>query len=100
MNDLDQVVGWYDDGAGGPVHGLLWQNGVSTAFDFPGATSTVLHDINDSGVILGDAIFNGNSILFVATPTTPEPGTCVLIGGALLAIGVRLRRRAWVGECR
>jgi hypothetical protein len=94
MNDLDQVVGWYDDGAGGPIHGLFWENGLSTTLDFPGATRTVLHDINDSGVILGGAIFNGSSILFVATPTTPEPGTCVLIGGALLAIGLRLRRRA------
>jgi hypothetical protein len=95
LNDLDQVVGWYDDGSGGPIHGLFWQNGVSTTLDLPGATRTILRDINDAGQILGGAIVNGNSVLFVATPvpdTTPEPGTCALIGGALLMIGIKIRR--------
>jgi len=94
LNDLDQAVGWYDDGVGGPIHGMLWQAGVSTTIDLPGATRTVLRDINDSGVILGGAIVNGNSVLFVATPTAPEPASCILIGGALCVFGLRLRRKA------
>ena len=94
MNDLDQVVGWYDNGAGGPMHGYLWQDGLSTTIDYPGATQTILDDINNSGVILGVAIAStGAPFLFLAEPLdAPEPATLVLIGVALLAMGWKLRR--------
>jgi uncharacterized membrane protein len=93
INDLDAAVGWYDNGSGGPIHGMLWQGGTSTTIDFPGATRTVLRDINDAGVILGGGVDAGGSFLFVATPTTPEPAPFALIGTALCAVALRLRRR-------
>jgi hypothetical protein len=93
LNDLDQVVGWYDDGTGGPMHGYFWQSGNSVTVDYPGATQTLLQSINDSGVILGSATdVNGAQFLFLAAPV-PEPATLALIGGALCALGWRLRRR-------
>jgi hypothetical protein len=95
MNNLDQVVGWYDNGTGGPMHGYLWQDGLSTTIDYPGAAQTILNDINDSGVILGVAVnINGSAFLFLAEPLdAPEPATLVLIGGALLAMAWKLRRK-------
>jgi uncharacterized membrane protein len=96
MNDLDQIVGWYDDGNSGPIHGAIWQNGASATLDLPGATRTVLHDINDSGVILGGAILNGQSVLFLATPqsaATPEPAAFLLVGLGLCGVAIRAKRR-------
>ena len=94
LNNQDQLVGWYDNGTGGPIHGMIWQAGLSSTLDFPGANSTVLQGINDSGVIFGAATDASGTFLFVASPTTPEPATFVLIGGALCAIGLRLRKRS------
>ena len=92
LNDNDQVVGWYDNGSGGPINGFLWENGVSTTFNYPGASSTVLADINDNGLIFGAAVDASGTFLFVATPDpVPEPTSVVLLGSLLLIVA---------GSCR
>jgi hypothetical protein len=94
LNDLDQVVGWYDNGSGGPIHGFTWDGGLTNTVDYPGATSTMLHDINNNGVIFGAARDANGDFLFIATPhlETPEPGSCWLITTGLIAVVAGRRR--------
>jgi hypothetical protein len=93
LNDQDTVVGYYYDGT--TEHGFIWQNGTSTTFDFPGATATILFDINDSGEIFG-GYTNAQSqqFNFLAMPSSsvPEPGTWGLfLTGLGLAIAGKRR---------
>jgi probable HAF family extracellular repeat protein len=53
INDLAQVVGYYDDDLG-RSHGFLYDQGVFTTFDYPGARSTALYSINNHGHLVGD----------------------------------------------
>jgi len=72
INNVGQIVGFYiDDNVttsfpNGHTHGFIYDNGVFTAFDFPGAVETAAAGINDHGVILGtyeDANLDGRSFL-------------------------------------
>lgn len=52
LNDKGEVVGSYQDAAGG-LHGFLLSHGSYTTLDYPGATSTTASGINDAGNIVG-----------------------------------------------
>lgn len=53
INNVGQIVGYYDRG-GGPSHGYLLSGGAYNTIDVPGfAVATVLRSINDSGQIVG-----------------------------------------------
>jgi hypothetical protein len=94
LNDFDVVVGWMVNGSN--EHGVIWQSGVSTILDVPGATNTLLFDINNSGVIFGgytDASNHQFNFLAVpATGETPEPAALCMAGSGLLAVSLVLRR--------
>jgi probable HAF family extracellular repeat protein len=54
VNDMDQIVGSYQD-ASGNTHGFLLSNGTYTTIDDPDATiDTIAHGINDAGHIVGE----------------------------------------------
>jgi probable HAF family extracellular repeat protein len=50
INNVGQIVGFYDDNSG--RHGFLYNNGIFTSFDFPDSSSTSPTDINDHGQIV------------------------------------------------
>lgn len=93
LNNAGKLVGDYMDGTG--THGFVYNIGSSafqTVDDPFGVGNTTINGINDKGQVVGfytDA--NGNVDGFVATPT-PEPGSVVLLGTALLAITFRFRK--------
>lgn len=51
INNLDEIVGLYNDAAG--YHGYRYRNGVYTPIDFPEATFTGASGNNDSGQVVG-----------------------------------------------
>ena len=59
INNVGQIVGFYTDNnvsemfPNGHAHGFLYDNGVFSSFDVPGASGTALLDINDHGQIVG-----------------------------------------------
>jgi probable HAF family extracellular repeat protein len=55
LNNLGQVVGFYNDAAGNP-HGFIYSGGVFTALDDPGPTQTTVNGINNFGQIVGFAL--------------------------------------------
>jgi hypothetical protein len=96
LNNYDVVVGAAYN-AQGHEDGFIWQNGLGSVLDYPGATDTILYGINSAGKIVGEADFgnNSNAIVFTATlsSATPEPGTLwMLAGGTLLLLAGRLYR--------
>jgi len=93
LNNLGQVVGFYNDAMGNP-HGFIFSGGVFTSIDDTAApaTQTTINGINNFGQIVGFALeTNGNTVGFVGAPlVVPEPS---LLG--LLALG----STALVGMC-
>ena len=68
LNNLGQVVGFYNDAAGNP-HGFIYSGGVFTALNDPGATQTTVNGINNFGQIVGFALEpSGNTVGFVGAP--------------------------------
>ena len=55
INDRRQAVGIYV-GAGGGLHGFLWDDGDFTTIDVPGAASTAVLGINGRGQMVGSYI--------------------------------------------
>lgn len=95
INELGQVVG-----VSGAKHAMLWQDGEAIDLDAlvndPAWTLSRAMDINDSGIIVGEAISksNGNKRAFVLTTSAvpePETGALMLLGLAL--IGAVARRQ-------
>jgi len=69
--------------------------GNLTAFDVPGAASTLAFDINDQGLIVGQYCEAGGTCHgFLATPAVPEPGTLALWAAGIAVVGWRARRAA------
>jgi probable HAF family extracellular repeat protein len=93
LNNLGQVVGFYNDAAGNP-HGFIYSNGSFTSLDDNAApaTQTTINGINNFGQIVGFALEkNGNTVGFVGAPlVVPEPSLL-----SLLALG----STALVGMC-
>jgi probable HAF family extracellular repeat protein len=92
LNNLGQVVGFYNDAAGNP-HGFIYSNGSFTSLDDNAgpATRTTINGINNLGQIVGFALENGNTVGFVGAPlVVPEPSLL-----SLLALG----STALVGMC-
>jgi hypothetical protein len=71
MNNLNQVVGFYSDQAGG--HGYLRDADGTLTFpiDYPGASYTYLYGINDKGWMVGSYLDTGGVYhgLFASSPT-------------------------------
>lgn len=97
LNNSDVVVGGAYNSQGN-YDGFVWQNGVGSIVDYPGATDTMIYGINSSGELVGEADFGSYSdgIVFTATlgSGTPEPATFYLLIGAGLLIAGRKARRA------
>ena len=92
INNKGEIVGFYVDGLGNQ-HGYTEINGNFASVDPAGSVSTTINGVNDRGQIVGfETLANDSVVGFVGTPT-PEPGTVVLLGGALAALGVLRRRR-------
>jgi len=91
LNNLGQVVGFYNDAMGNP-HGFIYSGGVFTALNDPGATQTTVNGINNFGQVVGFALEpGGNTVGFVGAPlVVPEPSLL-----SLLALG----STALVGMC-
>jgi probable HAF family extracellular repeat protein len=65
INDLGQVVGFWNNGDGTVTHGFLYNalyNGIQTvtSIDFPGAFATTASSINDFGEIVGGYYSDSN----------------------------------------
>jgi len=91
VNDLGQIVGDYVD-AGGIMHGFLDSNGNFLTLDPSGSTGTTINGINDGGTVVG-FYTNGPGATIGTVGTIPEPASLLLIGTALLALGVIRRAK-------
>lgn len=92
INNLGEIVGFYVDTATNIQHGYVDINGNFTTIDPPGSLNTTINGVNDRGQIVGfETLANDSVVGFVGTPA-PEPGTMLLMGCALAALGVARRR--------
>jgi probable HAF family extracellular repeat protein len=67
INDLGEIVGYYND-ALGTRHGFLYSHGTYVTLDNPAGTAgTYLTGINNNGQIVGDYIDNNGTHGFLAT---------------------------------
>ena len=84
INKKGTIVGIYQLPQDGTNHGFILDNGTYTQVDFPGAVSTDLNGINDSGDIVGDYTSDGSTyhcfLLRAGTFTSfdvPFPGSAL-----------------------
>lgn len=69
INDSKVVVGSYSDGL--VDHGFIWQNGKFTTVDFPRSRyGTVLSDVNNAGLIVGNRISADRAFGFIYKDAT------------------------------
>jgi len=61
INNSNEIVGWYADGAD-VWHGWLLSGGTYTTIDYPGKSATFLYGINDNGQIVGSWEIHGGFI--------------------------------------
>lgn len=96
INEAGQIVG-----VSGNKRAMLWQDGVAIDLDAlvndPGWILSRAMDINDSGIIVGEAISksNGNKRAFVLTTSAvpePETGALMLLGVAVIGAVARRQR--------
>ncbi len=66
IDNLDRIVGWYED-AKGVSHGYVYANGKYAPFNVPGATSTQLSGVNERGQIVGTYVRGGTPYGFLDT---------------------------------
>jgi hypothetical protein len=96
ISNNGEIVGFYVDN-NDVQHGYTDIGGIFTSIDPTGSVNTTINGVNDHGQIVGFYTTANDTVAgFVGSPT-PEPGTFVLLGGALLAIGaIHGRRRGQV----
>lgn len=90
ISDDGEMAGWFID-AGGVMHGFV---GLTTGYeqvDFLGANSTYIEGSNNGGTVVGAYTVGDATRAFVGM-RVPEPGTWMLAGVALLALGLSRRR--------
>ncbi|MGA2929015.1 MAG: hypothetical protein ABSG43_24110 [Solirubrobacteraceae bacterium] len=72
VNDLDEVVGYYETaGSLAPMHGFTWtpRNGFETVNDPKGIDTTTVNGVNDRGQLVGFYVDStGNTDGMLATP--------------------------------
>ena len=67
INEREDIVGQFDGVSDGLTHGFLLSNGSYVRIDFPRASSTVVSDINNHKIVVGDYFdADGNDHGFVA----------------------------------
>ena len=92
INDSGQVVGSADlpkpdGGAFTPTHAFLWEDGVMHDIGSPGFPSSVAHDINNQGVIVGEYLSStSNNFDLRAGHAINELGDIVLRSGSALIL--------------
>jgi probable HAF family extracellular repeat protein len=80
INDLDQIVGYYQNVTGPGIataNGFLYDQstGTWTTIDVPGATNTYIYGINNADEIVGaytDTSGNSHGFIGIALPTFPS----------------------------
>jgi probable HAF family extracellular repeat protein len=55
INDGGEVVGSFNPSQGAPPSAFVFQSGISSFFQVPGATATEAHGVNNAGAIVGIA---------------------------------------------
>lgn len=112
INSSGAIVG-YSDTLSGPSAAFLYANGVmynmNDLLGFgEGWHLLEAYGINDTGQVVGKALFNGQETAFLATPQpemlmssafsqaadVPEPGAFLLMGAGLIGIGMLRFRRS------
>jgi hypothetical protein len=96
LNNHGVVVGAERDSAGAASVGTIWRDGTVTDVNglidgAPGWHVFALSDVNDKGVIVGRALWNGLERAVVLTPV-PEPAWPWSIGAACVAGAARRPR--------
>ncbi|MFZ5861783.1 MAG: PEP-CTERM sorting domain-containing protein [Nitrospirota bacterium] len=103
VNDAGQVVGLtggYNivDGLPGSwwTHGFVWSEGIFSTVDVPGAISTHILDLNNSGQLVGTYQDASGMHGFIATPVqVPEPSGLLLLSSGIVGL-IALRNRCLV----
>jgi probable HAF family extracellular repeat protein len=86
INDKGQIVGYYSVDSSLP-RGFMYNGSTFQNIDFPGALGTVVTGINNSGTLIGSAIFSDRQLAFVAIPnetSVPEPSSLSTVASGLL----------------
>ena len=90
INGAGKVVGYSTDINFSIVHGAIWNGGIETVSDYPGAIDTVYYGINNADKIVGDTntINGGDTVTAfvlengVYTPIS-VPGASVTVAGGI-----------------
>ena len=89
INDAGEIVGSFNEQTDFAGRGYLYNNGVFTTINFPGATSTGVGGINDAGEIVGQytdsggtshAFLDNNGVFTTMDIDIPGGGTFFLTG--------------------
>jgi probable HAF family extracellular repeat protein len=108
INDAGQIVGGYDAGSIGTVHGFLLSGGTYTTLDDPGTDQTQLSRINNAGEIAGFYFTPGiqgmrpytrpaHPISCCAT-STPARSRCTILRATPLSERPASVRSDWIGS--
>ncbi|MBV8279249.1 MAG: hypothetical protein JO170_28850, partial [Verrucomicrobia bacterium] len=76
LNNLGQVVGFYQDASSSNPQGFIYSGGVFRTVNDPGAIQTTINGINNFGQIVGFALVGDqtSTVGFVGSPiAVPEP---------------------------